>query len=198
MGKMSTILLSVRQDGFFETSKIIIRGYFMVNKFIVFYRDLGAEVKESNIDPSISLKQISLGELKCLRKNRTDLPPDFYCDESLKFKTPCVALVNGELAAILWIVSPEEHSRFLELNDGDVEYNYSFVLPQFRGARLAGHLISFMIKYCQGMKLNRMFAVVSATNIPQFKQMLDMGFVPVEAMTHFGWRRPKATLSYVK
>jgi len=91
-----------------------------------------------------------------------------------------------------------EYSRFLVLGEGDAEYNYSFVLPQYRGRRLAARLIAFMIKICQQQGQRRLFAVVSATNIPQFKQMLDMGFVPVEALTHFGTRRPKATLEYVR
>jgi len=198
MSKISTLFLSLKSRGVSATLKNIYHGYFLVNKFIVFYRDLSRKLPETDVHPSISLKQVRLEELQQLRETCTDLPPDFYCDISHKFKTPCVALVDGELAAILWIVSPGEQSRFLDLKNGDVEYNYSFVLPKYRGMRLAGHLMSFMIRYCQQNNWQRMFAVVSSTNIPQFKQMLDMGFVPVEALTHFGLKRPKATLKYLK
>ncbi len=198
MSKISSFFLSLKSKGIAPTLNTIYNGYFLVNKFIVFYRDLSRELHDTENDPSIVLKQVTLEDLQHLREKCIDLPPDFYCDLSHNFKTPCVALVEGELAAILWIVSPEEQSRFLELRDGDVEYNYSFVLPRFRGMRLAGHLISFMIRFCQQKNSQRMFAVVSATNVPQFKQMLDMGFVPVEALTHFGLKRPKATLKYVK
>jgi len=198
MSKLSSLLLSFKSKGPIATLKVVYNGYFVVNKFIVFYRDLSRELEVIDVDPSITLRQVTLSELDALRRTCAALPPDFYCDLSHKFKTPCVALVDGKLAAILWIVSPEEHSRFLELKSGDVEYNYSYVLPEFRGKRLAGLLISFMINLCQQRGLKRMFAVVSATNIPQFKQMLDLGFVPVEALTHFGLKRPKATLEYVK
>lgn len=198
MSKVSTLLLSFRNKGLRATLRSIYYGYFVVNKFIVFYRDLAQPTREMEIDPEVELKRVSLVELEQLRSGNSNFPPDFYCDRTYGFSTPCVALVGGELAAILWIVSPHEYSRFLELGEGDAEYNYSFVLPQYRGHRLAARLMALMIDICRQQQQRRLFAVVSATNIPQFKQMLAMGFVPVEALTHFGLRRPKATLEYVK
>lgn len=197
MNNLTSLWRSLKSRGVVGTVRKICYGYFEVIKFIVFYRDLRQPVVEMPSDPAFRFKQLSLAELKQWRDTVSGLPPEFYCDESYGFTTPCVGFVDGEPAAIVWIVYQGQNSRFLDIRAGDVELNYSYVLPRYRRRHLMGQLMNGLIKVCQEQQFKRLFGVVSATNIPQFKQMLECGFMPVEALTHFAWKRPRATLAYV-
>lgn len=174
-----------------------IYGYFTINKFIVFYRNIEEPFSPSQKSSSIKISKISLDTLVSIRNRVKRLPVEFYCDETHGFTVPFVAEVEGEIAAIHWLVQPGEKSRFLNLKPGDLELNFNTVLPKFRNKKLAELLMAELISYCSNRKFDRIFGVVHVNNIPQYKQMIRLGFEPVEIVTHFGLYRPKATLHYV-
>ena len=195
--KINMLIQSIKSNGFLKTFNKIIYGYLEVIKFIVFYLNL--EDDFVFLDRSgVTVRKLSIEDLNEARVGNSNFSPEFYCDITHMFSSPFVSYLNDKVAAIIWVVYPGESSRFLGLVNGDVEINYSYVLPEFRGENLISHLMSYVIIYCKKNGLKRMFGVVSATNIPQFKQMLKIGFVPVEALTHFFLKRPKATLRYVR
>ena len=199
MRSTKNLLQSFKSRGVYGTLRWIFYGYFTVNKFIVFYRNLKRPLDYHHKDHSVRLCRISISDLTSLRNQEEKLPVEFYCDLTHHFSTAYVAIVDGKLAAIQWLVYPGEMSRFLNLKNGDVELNYNTVLPEFRGRRLAKVLMAFVIKSCtEELNFKRMFEVVNVNNIPQYKLMLRLGFEPVEVLTHFGFNRPKATLEYVK
>jgi ribosomal protein S18 acetylase RimI-like enzyme len=146
----------------------------------------------------VEFHKISLEDLRLLRKERKKLPIQFFCDISHNFSTPYIAYIQGQLAAIDWVVYPGEYSRFLDLKENDVELNYNAVLSKFQGKGLSKLLKALIIKDCIQMGRKRMFVVVNVENIPQYKLLIRLGFEPVEVVTHFGWSRPKATLKFVK
>jgi ribosomal protein S18 acetylase RimI-like enzyme len=139
-----------------------------------------------------------MSQLKDIRDEKSDYPIEFFCDQTEGFCTPFVAYVNNEPAAINWLVAPGEKSRFLDMKKGDVELNYITVLPAFRGNRLAAALMAYIIDRCKQEGQRRMFCVVHVETLPQYKQLIRLGFEPVEILTHFGPYRPRATLKYVK
>jgi len=198
MGVIKQLSQSLKSRGTYGTLRWVYYGYLTVNKFIVFYKDLQNSFSWPRYDSSIKLLRISLEDLESLRHEHKILPIEFYCDITHRFNTPYIALVNGKVAAIYWLVYPGEASRFLELGDGDVELNYSTILPEYRGRGLAQLLMAYIIESCKEQNLKRMFGVVNVSNIPQYKPMLRLGFEPVEVLTHFGFNRPKATLRYIK
>ena len=197
-GPMHKLVRSIRSRGLLGTLRWFANGYLSVTRFIVFHRDLRVPCPHVPRNPDAELRRVSVEELRAFRDAAGTLPVEFYCDETSGFTTPYVAFVEGRMAAILWMVFPGEGSRFLDLEDGDVEYNYSAVLPAYRGRRLAEDLLAHAVRSCQEEgRLRRMFAVVSAMNVPQYKQMMNLGFEPVEALAHFLTRRPKASLRWV-
>ena len=198
MNKFKYLIRSFKSRGFYGTLSVMFHGYLKFNKFIVFCKNLSKPFDSQFKNDFIQIKKISINDLKLLRGKEAKLPIEFYCDVSHKFSAPYIALVGGKLAAIYWLVFRGENSRFLELKNGDVELNYSTVLPQFRGERLGEMIMAFIIHSCNDTNLKRIFGVVNVNNIPQYKPMLRMGFEPVEVLTHFGFHRPKATLRYVK
>lgn len=190
---------SLKSRGIWGTLRWFYYGYFKVNNFIVFYKNLDQPV--DNLTKDISLKCIkgSIETLKRIREQeRAVLPIEFYSDIVHELSTPYLAFFNDNIAAIHWLVYPVERSRFLELSrEGDIEINYNTVLPEYRGRRIAQSLMCFMIHSCQEDGLKRMFGVVHVSNIPQYKPMLRLGFEPIEVLTHFGINRPKASLKYL-
>jgi len=172
-------------------------GYLRVNHFLVLHKKLNNPLKESNLKENITIKKLALNELSEFRTSEK-LPVEFSCDKFHGFKTPFVAFVDGKIAAIHWVVTNKEFSRFLQLSENDLELNYNTVLPIYRGHRLAELLMSKILEHYSGSRYQHMFGVVNAENIAQYKPMLRLGFEPVEVLTHFLTFRPKATLKYVK
>jgi GNAT superfamily N-acetyltransferase len=169
-----------------------------VNNFLVFHLDL-TKTKPAPPPPvGVTLRVGTVEDLRALRATRGDLPVEFYCDETHGFTTPFLAMVDGEVAAIHWLVFPGQRSRFLDMKPGDVELNYNTVLPQYRGRRLGQLLMAYLVDSAREGGHRRLFGVVHAANIAQFKPMLDMGFRPVEVVSHFAMSRPKATLEHVR
>lgn len=198
MNRWRQLKQDVQSEGLLGTLKLFVEGYLKVNSFLVFHLDLTKPFIAPPAPEGIVLRLGSLAELHELRKGRSDLPVEFFCDEVFDFRLPFLAFVEGELAGIHWLVGPGEPSRFLSLGVGDVELNYNTVLPQFRGRRLAQLLMAYLIASAREAGHRRMFGIVHVQNVPQFKPMLDLGFRPVETITHFAYRRPKATLKFVK
>jgi len=196
--QLKKLVQSLKSRGILGTSRWIYRSYFTVNNFIVFYKKLGEPFNYTSFHRSVGFRVLDLDELQNMRKQIQGLPIEFYCDITHNFTKPFVAFVDGKLAAIHWLVLSREESRFLELKENDVEINYNTVLHEYRGMGLAEQLMAVIINYCNEMGYHRMFGVVNVSNIPQYKQMLRLGFEPVEVLTHFGLRRPKAKLRYVK
>jgi len=198
MQRISYLIQELKSSGIRRTVNEFITGYFTVNHFIVLYRNLKKPVNSEFKRKEIEMRKISLSELQSLRKDMPDLPMQFYCDEIYNFSTPFIAFIDGKLAAIHWVVLPGETSRFLNMKEGDVELNYNTVLPQYRGSRVAGELIMYIIKSYTDSDSKRMFGICNVLNIPIWKQAQNAGFEPVEILTHFGFYRPKATLEYAK
>lgn len=201
ISKTSQLLNSIKTRGILGTLRWVRYGYLRVNKFIVFHKDLTQDFEydlSAFLYKSIKLEVITLNQLDLIRNKTQNLPIEFFCDITHHFSTPCILYIDGEIAGINWAVHPEEPSRFLQLSKGDVEINYSTVLPNFRGERLGEALMAFQVLNLIERKQKRVFAVINANNIAQYKPMLSIGFQPVEVLTHFGLSRPKATLKYVK
>ena len=198
MKVVKRLLQSIQSRGLFGTLRWLYYGYVVPNKFLVFYRNLEATFDYSSMYDGMTIKRLSLDQLKDIRDRKSGYPIEFYCDETEGFSTPFVAYVNNEVAAIHWLVLPGEKSRFLDMKEGDVELNYNTVLPEFRGNKLAAPLMAYIIDRCKQEGQRRMFGVVHVDNLPQYKQMIRLGFEPVEILSHFGPFRPKATLKYVK
>lgn len=197
--KIKELNQSLKSRGFLGTLKWLYSGYFKVNNFIVFYKNLTQISSFQSKTSSVKCIRMSVEELRSIREKEEQLLPiEFYADTVHHLSTPCLAFIDNNLAAIHWLVYPGQESRFLRLVKGDVEINYNTVLQRYRGRRIAEALMSYMMNTCQEEGHKRMFGVVHVSNIPQYKPMLGLGFEPIEVLTHFGLSRPKATLKYLR
>ncbi|MEM7432254.1 MAG: GNAT family N-acetyltransferase [Pseudomonadota bacterium] len=198
MNRFKKFIQSLKSRGFIGTFRWVTFGYFRTNKFIVFYLNLEKDFNYQFPEESITFAKLSLDELQQLRESHDNLPVEFFCDRTEGFKTPFVAFVDGKLAAIHWLVGPQEPSRFLNMQEQDVELNFNTVIPEFRGHKLAEPLMAFLLHTSKQEGKKRAFGVAHVDNIAMYKQVIRVGFEPVEIINHFGHKRPKATLKYVK
>lgn len=197
MLKTQYLLSSLKARGIAGTLKEFSKSYIQANVFVVLYKNLQSPAVQARQNEKIAIKKASLYDLDQIRASK-QLPVEFYCDKSHNFTTPFLAFVNGQVAAIHWVVTKGEYSRFLNLGELDIELNYNIVLPQYRGERLAELLMANIIESYTNGPFKRIFGVVNAENVQQYKPMLRLGFEPVEALRHYWMHRPKATLRYVK
>ena len=186
-----------RAAGVIGTLDLLYVSLFRVNVFHVLYLDLKGAASDFRPPEGVVFEQPSLDELRRIRSALPERPLEYYCDETFGYTLPFLARVHDRIAAIMWIVLRGQQSRFLDLQEGDVEINYLAVNPDFRGKRLGQHLMAFQIRWAAEAGNKRMFVVPNAENIPSERSMLDLGFRPVEALRHFSVWRPKALLRHV-
>ena len=194
--RMRYLWAKFRANGVLGTLDLLYVSLFKVNVFQVFFIDLRKPVSIPPAPPGIEFKQATPEELQRVRAGVTDLAIDYYCDELFGYTLPFFALVEGQVAAIVWLVLPGQPCRFLDLQDGDVEINYLEVNAAFRGRRIGQHLMAYQIQWAAAAGYKRLFTVPNVENIASLKPMLDLGFRPIEALVHFSFRRPKAALTH--
>jgi GNAT superfamily N-acetyltransferase len=169
---------------------------FRVNVFQVFYLDLRKPYTPPPVPDDIVVRHATVDDVRALRADGTGRPVDYYCDELFGLTLPFVAEVGGQHAAICWLVTHGQYSRFLDLAPGDLEINYLAVGAAFQGRRLGYLLMGHQIAWAKAQGYQRMLTVPNVENIASLKPMLDLGFRPIEALRHMATLRPKATLAY--
>ncbi len=196
MSRVRYLLAEMRANGVLAALDLLWVSLFKRNVFQVLALDLSAPRPAIAPRSGIEVRLLSIAELRELRSQAGTLSIDFHGDELFGYTHPFVAFVDQKVAAIMWIVLPGQPSRFLDLQEGEVEINYLAVIPEFRGQRLGQYLMAHQVQWAADANHRRMFVVVDAQNIASLKPMLDLGFRPVEALVHIAWHRPKAQLRH--
>ncbi len=196
ISRIRYLLAKFRASGIPGTVDLLYVSLFKKNIFQVFFLNLNKPLTIPPVPSEIECRQVSLEELQRFRSENEDLPVDYYCDELFGYTLPFFALVNRQVAAVVWLVSAGQTSRFLELQQTDVEINYLEVNRAYRGHRLAQHLMGYQLQWAAEAGYRRVFTVPNVENIASLKPMLDLGFRPIEALVHFSLSRPKAALKH--
>ena len=177
---------SLKIDGLNTTFQKIYYSLFKFQKFFIFFRNpdrtLPQEIQNDQIINKFSIRNVDLKDLKFIRSKYNNLPSEFYSDIKYGFKTPYMAFMNDEPAAIHWLVRKGEMSRFFDLQIGDIELNYFFVVPKFRGFRLSQGITSVMLSDVYEKGYRRILTAVNINNIAQYKPFIRLGFEPVEIL----------------
>lgn len=194
--RLGYLASTFRAKGLRGVADLLWASLFRVNVFQVFYLDLEAPFSPPEVPPDIVVRPATLAEVQALRADGTGRPVDYHCDELFGLTLPFVAEVGGAHAAICWLVTHGQYSRFLDLADGDLEINYLAVGSAFQGRRLGYLLMGHQIAWAKARGYRRMLTVPNVENIASLKPMLDLGFRPIEALRHVATVRPKATLAY--
>lgn len=156
-----------------------------VNTFVVDVLDLATKEILPVDTSALEFGGPDLGGIRELRAQR-ELPMEFFCDDHYGGNLCFYALFNGELAAVNWVFRKGEYSRFLILGERDVELNYVFTLPEYRGKGISTALKRHTAISLKELGYERLFTVVHSENIANLKSDKKVGFTVFGTVKSYG------------
>lgn len=132
------------------------------------------------LDPEYTVIIDDLSVLDKLRKERDDLPREFYVDKTHGGKKFHLVLLDSEPVYIHWLFGKGEFSKFCDIQDEKtVELQFGYTMPKFRGKRIMAKAMNYT---CQDLRLKgykRVVNVVSEGNVNVIKGMRFTGLTPI-------------------
>ncbi|MFB3813623.1 MAG: N-acetyltransferase family protein [Terriglobales bacterium] len=125
-------------------------------------------------------------DLDLLRRLRraANLPIDFFRDQIDGGEFCCFAVIDGQLAAIVWAYDSRRPAHFVRMGERDLEICSAYTLSAFRGRRLFRAMMLCLCQEAVRRGANRIFANVHSRNIASQKGLEGTGFKLVAE-----WRR---------
>jgi RimJ/RimL family protein N-acetyltransferase len=183
--------VSLRTLGVRKTLFWIYFGYFKINRFFLFRRDVNDIFTEIQQGEHIVIKQVSLKELDTLRNTYTNLPEEFFCDIYEGAKTCFVGFVGGKMANIFWVFFGGDRSRFFNLKEKEAEINYAVTLPEFRGQNLYPLTVRSISKWLKENQYRYLYGAIHEENKSAIKAIGKCGFKKIGEIRHLSFYRPK-------
>jgi len=191
LNKLSELVVYLKKKGLKETFLRIKSRYFSITEFVLFRNDLTNSSTTLDEVPDIEHRLGELEELKRCRHERSDLPREFYVDQTHGGKEFYLGYYKGELAQICWVFRRGEYSRFFKFaNESSRELNYIVTLTKFRKMGLPAIFTDYL---CASLKANGVNVVVvgiAASNTNMIRGMKNTDF--------YEFKRVVSFLSFVK
>jgi RimJ/RimL family protein N-acetyltransferase len=184
----------VKQHGLWMTLYWAVFGYLKPNRFIIVARDLTTGGTPWQPSGNTRLEVCSVETLQAWRQHHPDWPPEFFQDEIDGVSACSVAIVDGEVAGIIWIYRPQDTSRLFQLREHEAELNYGYVLPRFRDKGVFRDILVCACHWLQEQGYRTVYAGVLAINRPSVKAFLRAEFHHVGSIWHFLTMRPKVRM----
>lgn len=192
LGKIIKTIINLKETAYhhygkkpFSVLKFIYYSGIRINTFIIYEIDLTKEFIEYTLDPEYKVITPSIEELNILRNDK-NLPREFYYDILHGAKKCYIAIKDGSIAYIHWVLFKGDYSRFLVLENGCAELNYNTTIQEFRGKSLTAKMMSFIAKDLQNMGYSKLFGVVHDQNYPQNICMTRAGFKEIKRINAIG------------
>lgn len=165
--------------------------YLRLNTFVGFVRDPRADLCDPSSHPDASFAVWSADDMRRWRDEHPAAPTQCFRDTVDGVSSAMVALVDGELAAFIWIYREGDFSRMFPLGRTDAELNHGIVLPDYRRRRLFVPLLSQACVHLASLGVGRVFAVVHTENQPSLRAFRAAGFAEFARRSHLLAWRPK-------
>lgn len=173
-------------DSYSSLFKMAYNSLFRLNEFILFERVLDDSVRPPTLNPDYVVTKPNSEELGEIRRNK-ELPREFFYDQFHGVRRCYVVLHNGQPAYIHWVYVKGEPNRFLKLEEGVGELNYNTTLPEYRGQKLMGKMMVYIMNDLKESGFSKAVGVVSATNPAALKSMAAAGFRQVRKFRTIGY-----------
>ena len=184
---LKLLVTTFKAEGFRAVLHRIAFRFLHVHTFTVYRLRLSAALPEGRIPEDIELREVSVEQLRDLRKGRTDLPEYFYRDESDTTAERCwVGLKDGWLGFIAWI-SYRGSSGMVRVGAHEAEMAYIYCLSELRGQRLTANALFVIMRTLYEEGTTAILAVPHYANPPMIKSFLACGFVPIGTIRRFGF-----------
>lgn len=170
--------------------KMAYYSLFSINEFVLFARTLDNSVAAVHLDPEYTVVKPTHEQLDTIRKSR-ELPREFFYDQIHGVRQCYVVLHKEQPAYIHWVYVRGDPNRFLKLADGVAELNYNTTLPEYRGQKLMGKMMVYIMRDLKDNGFTKVVGVVNALNPPALKSMVAAGFTEVRRFKTFGYLNRK-------
>lgn len=167
------------------------RAFLRPNHFVVLTRNLSASGVNRASPEATTWEMWDAGTVRAWRRDRHGVPPAFFRDAIDGVDTCAVALVQGEVAGLIWIYRPGDVSRLFHLRESEAELNYGHVLLPYRGMGVFRELLSFSCLRLREQGYRTVYAMVESGNEPSLRAFRSAGFREISSVRHFLVFRPK-------
>jgi RimJ/RimL family protein N-acetyltransferase len=188
--KLRQLNVSVRQRGLRKTLYWAAFGYLKPNRFCIFAKRLPDDDTVA-LAPGATYEVWDAARVAAWRRGRRDMPPELFQDAIDGVRACSVALVDGDIAAFIWIFRPGDVSRLFDLRKGESEVNYGAVLEPYQRHGLFRGVLRCAATWLAERGHHTVYASVHVTNTRSLRAFAACGFTPAGTVGHFGFYRPK-------
>ncbi|OQY09055.1 MAG: hypothetical protein B6I30_10415 [Desulfobacteraceae bacterium 4572_187] len=184
------LLQNIKNEGYSETFRRLVFRFLKINRFFILRLHLCDAIPKFESQLDLIVKEVTFNELEKIRFDSQRLPSEFFRDLISPKERCFVCSVSNEIAFISWI-SLKGSSGFLKIPDGDVEQNYNFCLPKFRGRALYPLSTKHIAQKLYSEGFNNIWTVIHDQNIAAIKGAKLIGFSKVSEVKRLGivkWR----------
>ena len=177
MNKLGELFVYYRKKGLRDTLNRVRSRYFTVLTFIHYRRDLREPFDGLLPGPDSEVVTGTPVILERERKDRQDLPREFYIDQTHNGKRFYLLYYQGQLAGICWVFTRGEYSRFFTIRqERSCELNYIITLPEFRGKKLSTRFTNYICEDLKHRRFETAVVAISGGNVSSLKTMNDSNF----------------------
>jgi RimJ/RimL family protein N-acetyltransferase len=132
----------------------------------------------------IEVRRVSLEELARLRDEaRERLPAEFYADAFHGARHCYVAFCEGQVGHVSWLFTSEDRTRQVRLRPGEVELNFAYTVPAFRGRGLLTAVETAALRDAQRRGMKRAYTHVAVDNTASARGVRKTGFTLTGVVT---------------
>ena len=132
----------------------------------------------------VEIRRVSPDELTRLRRDAGEpLSSEFYADVLHGARCCYVAWCEGKVAHVSWLFTSEDRTRQVRLRPGEVELNFAYTVPTFRGRGLLAAVETAMLREAQRTGMKRAYTHVAVENEPSARGVRKTGFTLTGVVT---------------
>jgi GNAT superfamily N-acetyltransferase len=136
-----------------------------------------------------------LGALVAFRESSSQtLPLEFYADRLQGARHPYLGLIDGHVGHISWMLTHGDHTRLIRLKPLEVELDFAYTFPEFRGRRLLTVVEQAILTDARRRGALTAYTHVAESNVASIRGVLKTGFrvagtVTLRWLLGIAWRR---------
>lgn len=153
-------------------------------RFVRWEIDLAAWQAMEPAAGSVEIRAGTLDELERLRRTSPErLGPEFYADCLHGARRFYLALCEGRVAHISWLLTSDDPALLVRLAPGEIELNYVHTVAAYRGRGFLAAVQTAMLKEARREGMRRAYTHVAVDNAPSLRAVAKAGFRPAGLVT---------------
>jgi GNAT superfamily N-acetyltransferase len=196
MPRLSAIRALIRDEGILNLPRVALDLLRLLD-FHIFVINRGELREPLPVPDGVAMYADALDRLKRARENRTDLPNEFWRDQTSGASHCATLELNGELGGVVWAYDYPAERPIIVLEPGEAELSTSYTMEKFRGRGLYRALLYFATEW-QLRERPRLFTIVASNNPTPMKAVCQVGFHEVGVVRRRGIGGPKFSIAKMK